>query len=85
MRVPATADHPALVMCYRAQNVDAKGGSKTWQTVSREFTIPKTVRVGGQPMPPEFLSLKAYTYAATQKGGKSYFANFRLYKIKDAQ
>lgn len=84
-RIPATADHPALLTVYRAQIPDPKGRSQNWQTVSREFKLPKTVRVGGQEMPPEWITLKAYTYAATPRGGKSYFANFRLYKIQSAE
>jgi len=84
-RVPATPDHPALLTVYRAQIPDAKGYFKTWQTVSREFTLPKTTRVGCRETAPEYLSLKAYTYEGTPNGGKSYFANFRLYKIKEAQ
>ena len=84
-RIPPTSDHPALLTVYRAQIPDAKPRSKTWQTVSREFTLPKTTRVGGKETAPEYLSLKAYTYEGTPNGGKSYFANFRLYKIKEAQ
>jgi len=84
-RVPAAPDHPPLVMVYRAQVPDAKGHTKTWQTVTREFKLPRMCRVAGKDTPPEYLSLKAYTYEPTPKGGKSYFANFRLYKIKDAQ
>ena len=84
-RIPATADQPPRLTVYRAQIPDPKGQSKNWQTVSREFTLPKTTRVGGKDLAPEWLSLKAYTYAATPNGGKSYFANFRLYKIKEAQ
>lgn len=84
-RIPASAEHPAMLTVYRAQIPDAKGGSKSWQTVRREFTLPKTVRVGGKDVAPEFLSLKGYTYAGTPNGGKAYFANFRLYKIKSAE
>ena len=84
-RVPPAADHPALVMCYRAQIPEPHGRSKTWQTVSRQFKVPKTIRVAGEDQVPEYLSLKAYTYAATPNGGKSYFGNFRLYKIKNAE
>ena len=84
-RVPERDGHPALVMVYRAQIPDAKNGSKQWETVSREFTLPKSRTVAGNEMAPEFLSLKAFTYAATQKGGKCFFGNFRLYKIKSAQ
>ena len=84
-RIPATSDHPPLLTVYRAQIPDAKNHSKTWQTVTREFTLPKTTRVGGKDTAPEFLTLKAYTYAGTPNGGKSFFANFRLYKIKEAQ
>jgi len=84
-RVPAAPDHPALVTVYRAQIPDPKGRSKTWETVGREFTLPKACRVGGKETAPEYLTLKAYTYEGTPNGGKSYFANFRLYKIKSAE
>jgi hypothetical protein len=83
-RVPASAGHPPLVMVYRAQIPDAQGHSKNWQTVSREFTLPTIRRVGGKDLPPEFLSVKAYVYAPTPNGGKSFFANFRLTKVKSA-
>jgi len=79
-RVPAAADHPALVMCYRAQLPDPPGHSKKWDTVSREFTLPDTVTVAGEDQKPEYLSLKAVVYEATMSAGKSYFTNFRLYK-----
>lgn len=84
-RVPAGPDHPALVTVYRAPIPDPAGKSKTWETVMREFKLPKTCRVGGRDVPPQYLSLKAYTYEGTRGGGKSYFANFRLVKIKDAE
>ena len=72
-------------MCYRAQIPEPRGHSKEWQTVSREFKVPANVRIAGENQEPEYLSLKAFTYAATPKGGKAYFGNFRLFKIKDAQ
>jgi hypothetical protein len=81
-RVPAAADHPALVICYRAQLPDPPGHSKKWGTVSREFTLPQTVVVAGEDLKPEYLSLKAVVYEGTPNGGKSFFANFRLYRIK---
>jgi len=81
-RVPAADDHPALVMCYRAQMPDPPAGSKKWSTISREFTVPETVTVAGEDQKPEYISLKAVVYAATQNGGKSYFTNFKLFKIK---
>lgn len=83
-RIPAMDGHPPLLTVYRAQVPDPKGRSKTWQTVSREFTLPKTTKVGGKDVPPEYLTLKAFTCQATQDAGKSYFTNFRLYKIKEA-
>lgn len=81
-RVPAVADHPALVMCYRAQLSDPPDKSKKWSTVSREFIVPETVMVAGEEQKPEYLSLKAVVYAGTPNGGKSFFTSFRLYKIK---
>lgn len=80
--VPATADHSALVMCYRAQMPDPPANSKKWSTISREFTVPETVTVADADQQPEYLSLKAVVYAATPNGGKSFFTNFRLYKIR---
>jgi len=81
-RVPASPDHPALVMCYRAQIPDAPGKSKTWTTTGREFTLPKSVVVAGEDQQPEWLSVKAVVYAGTPNGGKSFFTNFRLVKVK---
>lgn len=81
-RVPATAEHPALVMVYRAQIPDPTGKSHSWETVSREFTLPQTRRVAGKELPPEYLSVKAFVYAATMSAGTSYFSNFRLYKVR---
>lgn len=81
-RIPAADDHPALAMCYRAQIPDPPAGSKKWSTTGREFTVPGTVTVAGEDQKPEYISLKAVVYAATPNGGKSYFTNFRLYKIK---
>ena len=83
-RIPAMNGQPPRLTVYRAQIPDPKAHAKEWQSVSREFTLPNTVRVGGKEMAPEFLTLKAYTYAGTPNGGKSYFTNFRLYKIKEA-
>ena len=80
--VPAAADHPALVMCFRAQMPDPPANSKKWTTISREFTVPETVTVAGEDQVPEYVSLKAVVYAATPNGGKSFFTNFRLYRIK---
>ncbi len=51
--VPATADHPALVMCYRAQMPDPPDTSKKWSTISRDFTLPDTVTVAGEDQKPE--------------------------------
>ncbi len=83
-RVHAAPDHPAFVMCYRAQLPDPPAGAKTWSTTGREFTLPLTTLIAGEEQKPEFLSLKAVVYGATPKGGKSWFTNFRLIKIKPA-
>ena len=77
-RIPAADDHPALIMCYRAQLPDPPGASKKWSTVTREFTVPETVTVAGEDQKPEFISLKVVVYAGTPNGGKSYFTNFHL-------
>jgi len=81
-RVPASDAHPALVMCYRAQIPDPPAGSKKWSTTGREFTVPEKVVVAGEEQAPEFLSVKAVVYAATPNGGRSFFTNFRLVKVK---
>ena len=81
-RVPASDAHPALVMCYRAQIPDPSAGSKKWSTTGREFTVPEKVVVAGEEQAPEFLSVKAVVYAATPNGGRSFFTNFRLVKVK---
>jgi len=81
-RVPALGGMPPLVMCYRAQIPDPPGRSKKWTTISREFTLPETVRVAGQEQKPEYLSLKVVAYETTMNAGKSYFTNFRLFRIK---
>ncbi|MEI6339914.1 MAG: hypothetical protein WCQ57_15250, partial [Verrucomicrobiota bacterium] len=75
-------DHPALVMCYRAQIPDPPAGSKKWVATGREFTVPEKVVVAGEEQAPEFLSVKAVVYAGTPKGGRSFFTNFRLVKVK---
>jgi len=81
-RVPASAGQPALVMCYRAQLPDPPAGAKTWSTTGREFTVPLTVVVAGEDQKPELLSVKAVVYAGTMNGGRSFFTNFRLVKLK---
>ena len=83
-RVPGNDLHPPLAMVYRAQLPDPKSKSHEWGTVSREFTVPKSCRVAGKNMAPAYLALKAFVYAPTMEPGKSFFANFRLVKIKSA-
>jgi hypothetical protein len=78
----AAADgRPALMMCYRAQVPSPPGNSKTWTPASRDFTVPKTVVVSGKDQQPEFISVKVVNYGATMGPGKSYFANFRLFRV----
>jgi hypothetical protein len=79
-RAPA-GGRPALMMCYRAQVPSPPGNSKIWTTASREFTVPKTVVVAGKDQQPEFISVKVVNYGATMGPGKSYFANFRLFRV----
>ena len=81
-RVPASDGRPALVMCYRAQIPDPPACSKKWSTTGREFTVPEKVVVAGEEQTPELVSVKAVVYAGTPKGGRSFFTNFRLVKIK---
>jgi hypothetical protein len=81
-QIPAYKGMPALVCVYRAQIPQPPGKSKTWTTVEREFELPLTFTVGGEEQKPEYLCIRAYSYAGTPGPGKSYFANFRLYKIK---
>jgi hypothetical protein len=80
--IPGTNDAPGLVMCYRAQFPEPPGRGKQWSTIKREFTLPPTVKVAGTDCPPEFIVLKVVAYAATMESGKSYFTNFRLYRVK---
>lgn len=79
-RAPADG-RPALMMCYRAQVPSPPGGAKTWSTAGREFTVPKTVVVAGKDQKPEYISVKVVNYGATMGAGKSYFANFRLFRV----
>ena len=81
-RVPASSDHPALVMCYRAQIPDPPAGSKVWSATGREFTVPEKIVVAGEEQVPELLSIKVVVYAGTPNGGRSFFTNFRLVKIR---
>jgi hypothetical protein len=81
-RVPASEGRPPLVMCFRAQIPDPPACAKTWSAAGREFTLPQTVVVAGEEQEPEYLSVKAVVYAGTPKGGKSFFTNFRLVKLK---
>ena len=80
-RAPA-GGRPALIMCFRAQVPSPPGNSKTWTTASRDFTVPKTVVVSGKDQQPEFISVKVVNYGATMGPGKSYFANFRLFRVE---
>jgi len=79
-RAPADG-RPALMMCYRAQVPSPPGNSKVWTPAGRDFTVPKTVVVAGKEQKPEFISVKAVNYGATMGAGKSYFANFRLFRL----
>ena len=72
---------PALIMCYRAQVPSPPGNSKSWTAASRDFTVPKTVVVAGQDQKPEFITVKVVNYGATMGPGKSYFTNFRLFRV----
>lgn len=88
-RTAAFAGMPAMLQVYRRQFHDPAGG-KAWTTLKQEITIPEKVRVntkggaGAQSdwaqVPPEFLSLKVYIFAATPNGGKSYVGPMRLVK-----
>ena len=80
-RAPA-GGRPALMMCYRAQVPSPPGNSKIWSSAGRDFTVPKTVVVAGKEQQPEFISVKVVNYGATMGAGKSYFANFRLFRLE---
>lgn len=80
-RAPADG-RPALMMCFRAQVPSPPSNSKVWTTVSRDFTVPKSVVVAGQDQKPEFITVKVVNYGATMGAGKSYFANFRLFRAE---
>ncbi|MBC8126018.1 MAG: hypothetical protein H8M99_02570 [Gloeobacteraceae cyanobacterium ES-bin-144] len=79
----AAADgRPAMIMCFRAQVPSPPAGSKSWTTAARDFKVPEKVIVAGKEQKPEFISVKVVSYAATMDAGKSYFSNFRLYRIE---
>ena len=80
-RAPADG-RPALIMCYRAQVPSPPGKSKTWTTAGREFKVPEKVVVAGKDQKPEYISVKVVAYEATQNAGKSYFSNFRLFRVE---
>jgi hypothetical protein len=82
-RAPA-GGRPALMMCYRAQVPAPPSNSKAWTSAGRDFTVPTTVVVAGKPQAPEFISVKVVNYGATMAAGKSYFANFRLFRVAPA-
>lgn len=79
-RAPA-GGRPALMMCYRAQVPSPPGNSKVWTTASREFKVPEKVVIAGKDQQPEFITVKVVAYAATMDAGKSYFSNFRLFRM----
>jgi hypothetical protein len=81
-RVPAAADHPALVTFYRAQFTDSRTPDPRgagWCTASREFTVPKVAYVKGKQQVPEYMTFKVVVFG----GGNSrvYVTNFRVTKI----
>jgi hypothetical protein len=80
-RAPADG-RPALMMCYRAQVPSPPGKSKTWTTAGREFKVPEKVLVAGKEQKPEYVTVKVVAYEATMNAGKSYFSNFRLFRVE---
>ena len=80
--IPGTNGAPCKVQCYRAQFTDPPGAGKTWMTATREFTLPATMKVAGKECKPEWVTLKVIVWAASAITGKSYFTNFRLYRVK---
>ena len=80
-RVPARNGMPALVTVYRADFSDPPANSKVWTTCKREFKVPAKVLILKRPEEPSFITLKVVVYGVPPTG-KSYFTNFRLYKIK---
>lgn len=81
-RIPEGDGHPPLVMIYRAQFPDPATGDK-WVKVEKEFTVPPAGIIAGEQVKPTLMTLKGYTYGATQDAGKSYFTDFKLIKVKD--
>jgi hypothetical protein len=84
-RRAAAGGRPAQMMCFRAQVPSPASTAKTWSTASREFSVPATVTVAGKQQKPEYVSVKVVNYGATMGAGKSYFANFRLFKVPSSK
>lgn len=78
-RVPAAADHPAVVTCSRAQFPDPKGSPSQWSTARREFTVPKIAYMKGKQQAPEYLTIKVVLVNAAD--AKAWVTNFRVTKI----
>jgi hypothetical protein len=82
-RIPARDGLPALVKCYRAVFSDPAVRSKSWFTAKRDFTVPASVTIAGQPSPPVYAAIKAFGLAEWVGGaGKVYFSKFVLTKTK---
>jgi hypothetical protein len=82
-RIPAQDGHGPLIMIYRKPFDDPPGGSKKWDQLKTEFTIPADWQVGGETVKPAFVSIKVVIYGATMNAGKSFATDFKLTKIKD--
>jgi hypothetical protein len=78
-RVPAAADHPAVLTCYRAQFPNPKETPGEWIPLSREFTVPRIVYIKGKQQTPEYLTIKVVLTGADD--AKAWVTNFRVTKI----
>ena len=82
MRIPEGNGHKPLVVIFRGQLDDPKGGGE-WNKVERDITVVPGGIIAGKPVKPVLMAIKAVTFGATMEAGKSYFGDFKITKIKD--
>ena len=82
MRIPEGDGHKPLVVIFRGQLDDPKGGGD-WEKVVRDITVVPAGIIAGKQVKPVLMAIKAVTFAGTMEGGKSYFTDFKITKVKD--